>query len=125
VLILVLRSVITGRQNVVFAGRTIQVESVRNAGALIFAAGMLACLGCLTLLFTETAPGRAVIFEVFSALGTVGLSQGITASLTWVGKLVVVVLMYAGRIGPLTLLLMFRPRYQSRLSYPAANVMIG
>jgi trk system potassium uptake protein TrkH len=80
----------------------------------------------MVLLHTEShLPGRAVLFEVFSALGTVGLSQGATPQLTGLGKAVLVFLMYIGRIGPLTLLLLFRPEGGGRLRFPPADVMVG
>lgn len=125
VLVLLARAVITGRESVTFAGRRIGTITVRNASALVFAALLIAFTGVLILLHSEDLPGRSVVFEVFSALGTVGLSQGVTADLSGLGKVTVVFLMYIGRIGPLTMLLLFVPRAGSRIRFPAANVMVG
>jgi len=52
---------------------------------------------------TESPSFVENVFEAASALGTVGLSMGITASLTNIGKLIVILLMFCGRLGPLTL----------------------
>lgn len=60
-------------------------------------------VGGLALLLVESAPFEDVIFEAASALGTVGLSRGITGDLTPLGKLIVVALMFVGRTGPMTL----------------------
>jgi trk system potassium uptake protein TrkH len=67
-----------------------------------------------------------IIFETASALGTVGLSTGITGSLTTAGKLIIIVVMFIGRLGPLTLLasLTFNPR-PARFSYPEEVVIVG
>jgi len=68
----------------------------------------------------------ALMFEAVSAFGTVGLSTGITASLSGAGKLVLVALMYAGRVGPLTLVLAVGPRMdRGRFRYAEENVMVG
>jgi trk system potassium uptake protein TrkH len=67
-----------------------------------------------------------IIFEASSALGTVGLSTGITASLTTAGKLIIIAVMVFGRLGPLTLLaaLTFNPR-PVRYNYPEEAVLVG
>jgi trk system potassium uptake protein TrkH len=68
----------------------------------------------------------ALMFEAVSAFGTVGLSTGITPSLSGAGKLVLVALMYAGRVGPLTLVLAVGPRAdRGRFRYAEENVMVG
>jgi trk system potassium uptake protein TrkH len=68
----------------------------------------------------------ALMFEAVSAFGTVGLSTGITASLSVAGKLVLVAVMFAGRVGPLTLVLAVGPRQErGRFRYAEENVMVG
>jgi trk system potassium uptake protein TrkH len=83
----------------------------------------------LALSVTENANGFTmlqIIFEASSALGTVGLSTGITASLTTAGKLIIIAVMFFGRLGPLTLLaaLTFNPR-PVRYNYPEEAVLVG
>lgn len=56
----------------------------------------------MLLSITEAQPLQALLFEATSALGTVGLSLGITSSLTAAGKLIIIALMYIGRIGVIT-----------------------
>jgi trk system potassium uptake protein TrkH len=59
--------------------------------------------GLYVFSLVEVAPLADQAFECASALGTVGLSRGITASLTDAGKWILILLMFAGRIGPLVL----------------------
>jgi trk system potassium uptake protein TrkH len=65
-------------------------------------------------------------FETFSALGTVGLSMGITAELSVPGKLVIILLMFLGRLGPLTVALaLIEGEREKRIKYPAEEVVLG
>ncbi len=67
-----------------------------------------------------------LLFEVVSAFGTVGLSVGITAKLTTLGKLILAVVMFAGRLGPLSIAVALSGReVRSRFQYAEENVMIG
>ncbi|MBM4027057.1 MAG: hypothetical protein FJ280_16880 [Planctomycetes bacterium] len=83
----------------------------------------------LGLSITEASQGFSIMqifFEAASALGTVGLTTGITPSLTTAGKLIIIVVMLAGRLGPLTLLaaLTFNLK-PARYSYPSEPVIVG
>ena len=68
-----------------------------------------------------------IIFETVSAFGTVGLSVGITPHLSFPGKLVIILTMYMGRIGPLTLTLLIGRKIQppAPIRYPEESVMVG
>jgi trk system potassium uptake protein TrkH len=67
-----------------------------------------------------------LLFETTSAFGTVGLSTGITPDLTGVGKLLLTLLMYVGRLGPVTLALAVARRTSpSPIAYPEANIQVG
>ncbi|MCB1190633.1 MAG: hypothetical protein H7A23_24880 [Leptospiraceae bacterium] len=83
--------------------RRISHRSFYKASAIVFIAIFFHILFFLLLLLTQNIPAREVIFEVVSALGTVGLSVGATSKLDGVGKLIIVVCMYIGRIGSLTM----------------------
>jgi trk system potassium uptake protein TrkH len=68
----------------------------------------------------------ALMFEAVSAFGTVGLSTGITASLGPAAKVILIVLMFVGRVGPLTLVMAVGARKESgRFRYAEENVMVG
>jgi trk system potassium uptake protein TrkH len=88
--------------------------------------------GILVLSITEMWFSRhavdifSLVFEAFSAFGTVGLSLGATAGLTAVGKLVIIVIMFMGRIGLLALAIPPSKPYPAHmLDYPEGEVMIG
>ena len=73
---------------------------------------------------TELLP---LMFEAVSAVATVGISMGITASLSPAGKLIIMVLMFVGRLGPLSVYLAFHKakRPTNHVTYPDAAVIIG
>ncbi|HAK97106.1 MAG TPA: potassium transporter KtrB [Planctomycetes bacterium] len=97
----VIRSALLGREKVTFWGKEVPEERMRVAIASIgfYAAALI--LGCYLLALAETLPFENLLFEAASALGTVGLSTGITAQLTPLGKLILIALMFIGRFGPL------------------------
>ena len=85
--------------------------------------------GTLLLSITENSNGFTmsdIMFEAASALGTVGLSTGITSLLTTAGKLIIIAMMLIGRLGPLTLLaaLTFNLK-PGRYNYPQEAVIVG
>lgn len=100
-----LYSIIRGRRDVCIFERRIAPELLLRAFtiALLFI-GMIAG-GTLIMVAIEGRHLMAILFEVTSALGTVGLSTGITPHLTSVERIVIITLMFAGRVGPLTLAL--------------------
>ena len=80
----------------------------------------------MLLSITENAPFLHIIFEVVSAFGTVGLTAGLTPSLTVSGKLLIILTMFAGRVGPATLALALVMRQNKALvQYPEGKVIIG
>ena len=98
----VIRSALLGRDKVTFWRKEIPEDRVRLAiASLGFYVGALIA-GSYLLALSETQPFEGLLFEAASALGTVGLSTGITAQLTPIGKLILVLLMFIGRVGPLT-----------------------
>jgi trk system potassium uptake protein TrkH len=96
-------------------------------GLLILLFGLASVTaGVLILSITETAPFIQICFETVSAFGTVGLSAGITPALSIVGKYVIIVLMFVGRIGPLTLLAAAAQRVRRvQIEYPTGEILVG
>ena len=106
--------------------RSILPANILKALALLVFALVLVVIIFGLLLATEDFAYLPLLFETVSAFGTVGLSTGITASLSTSGKLLIILLMYAGRIGPLTLgLALAREMKKKKVGYPDARVMIG
>ncbi len=86
-----------------FAGRVIPESRVRTAVASIMFYLLTLGVGIYLITLTEQQPMTELMFECASALGTVGLSCGITGALTPAGKALIIALMFLGRIGPLAL----------------------
>jgi len=81
----------------------------------------------MLMTITEQEPFLNILFEVVSAFGTVGLTTGITPTLTDSGKIWLIITMFAGRVGPVTLALSLalRSRKSSKVQYPEGKIMIG
>jgi trk system potassium uptake protein TrkH len=96
-----IRSSIRGQERVTFWGREIPEERMRLAIATIGFYVMALIIGCYLLALAENHPFEGLLFESASALGTVGLSTGLTGALSPIGKLIIIMLMFIGRLGPL------------------------
>lgn len=130
VLILLIISEVKGRKDLVFSKRTISKETIQRCFSILTLALMFFLAGILILSLTEQADLIDIVFEVASALGTVGLTTGLTPLLTWVGKLVILLLMFIGRIGPIAVVLSLAFRnnkHQSKndITYPDAHILVG
>jgi len=114
--------------------RGVAERTVSKAIAITASAIVVISLFCFILLITESPthpdiPERTlfieVLFEVISAIGTVGLSMGLTSVLTPLGKVCIILLMYIGRIGPITLTLVLAGIHQKNIRYAEENVWLG
>jgi len=126
----------SGREYVSLYGRTLPRNTIFNAFSIITTAGLILVLFLLILSISEASlpvplaaeRGRFLdlLFEEVSAFATVGLSTGITSSLSGFGKFMMVTLMFIGRVGPLTAVLFFtRHRSKGNFQYAEEQVMIG
>jgi potassium uptake TrkH family protein len=116
-----------GKGRIEVFGREIASESVRRAFAVIFLSFVVIGTAVLLLVLTDGhLELTKIIFEVVSAFGTVGLSLGITAQLSVAGKWVIIVTMFLGRVGTLTILVgIFRKMRNFQYHYPKENIMIN
>ena len=97
-----LTSTFRGLAHVQYRGRIVPEHRVRTAVSNFFFYVLVLCGGIFALLLVQDQDPYVVIFEGISALGTVGLSLGLTGELTVMGKLITCVLMFLGRVGPLS-----------------------
>lgn len=125
-------SMFHNRDRINVFGRTIPRETYRRAAVIIFLGISVVVASTFLLSATETARSESghhflsLLFESTSAFGTVGLSTGITPNLSFLGKLIIICTMFAGRIGPLTLALaiaMHKEKLYYR--YPEEKLMVG
>jgi len=98
----VMRSALRGSQEITFWKHPVPIPRVLTAIAAIGFYSVMLLFGTFLLELTQSFAFEQNLFEAASALGTVGLSTGITASLSPLGKLVVIFLMLTGRMGPIT-----------------------
>lgn len=120
-------SVAKGKTSVEVFGRRISNETIKKAFAVILLSFLVIGLGVfLVLLFNPELRLIDVAFEIFSAFSTVGLSLGITASLSTGSKLVVIFIMFLGRVGTLTVLVAFlRKTRTAQYKLPKETVFIS
>ncbi len=124
---------IRGKKHTAIFNRTISQDLIGKAFAvlLIFIGGNLICIFALSITEAEilASQGRTIldlVFEEVSAFGTVGLSTGITADLSEAGKYIIVVSMFVGRVGTLTIAYLFGKKLLSRnYKYPSGHTMVG
>lgn len=116
-----------GRGELQLFGRRIPLEIAVRAGVIALISFMIVTAGLTLLAITDPELGMLrLIFETFSAFGTVGLSMGVTPDLSAGGKLVIIALMFVGRLGPLTLALALVERPpEKRLERPVEDVVVG
>ncbi len=120
-------------EQVVLFKRSVPPERLSKAVALtliaanfVGAATLLLCATEANLLERNVPKGPlSLLFEAVSAFGTVGLSTGITPLLSVAGKLILIMTMFAGRIGMLTLLVAIARRKVESVRYPQEEILIG
>ncbi|MCO1602314.1 TrkH family potassium uptake protein [Desulfosporosinus nitroreducens] len=113
---------------VVFKGRTLPRDVIQKAWAVTTSALFLVFIILSILSHTENSDLMTVFFEVTSAFGTVGLSLGITPTLSEVGKMAIILTMFIGRLGPLTLAFVLsqkKNKQAAHIKYPDERIMIG
>lgn len=127
VLVLAVRTLIIGRQEVEVFGRRISYKAVNKALAVVFLGLSVVITGTMLLSFTDAGEEFLyILFEVISAFGTVGLSLGVTPLLSDMGKLLIIIIMFAGRVGALTILLALATKEQKTLyQYPEEKIIVG
>ncbi|MCT3573670.1 TrkH family potassium uptake protein [Levilactobacillus brevis] len=131
--VLMLQSIaqLRGKKDVEFSRRRFSASNINRALLLIFLASIVMVVATLILTQTEKIPKsfglEYILFEVLSAFGTVGLSLGLTPHLTVIGKLVIMLLMFIGRVGIFTSLYSLSKRQTTvnKIRYPEENVLIG
>lgn len=114
------------RQNANCYGRRIDDSTVKNASAILFMYVFFSMLSAIIISITDGISMQMGMFETFSAIGTVGLTLGITPTLSAVSRFVLILLMFFGRVGGLTIIYAaFSQKDASILKYPMENITVG
>lgn len=129
VLVLSIVSNVRGKGDVEFKNRRIRSHYIRSA-VVVMGAGFVVFL-VMSMLLSAAMPETDlvdIVYEIISAIATVGLTRGLTPNLNTVGRWIVIVTMYLGRIGPLTLgtaVVVRAQRRSENTRYAAEDIMIG
>jgi len=126
VLVADFKAIAAGRRQARLGNREIDESDRHRAAVVLTLALVVAAGGVLVLLITESAGMLPIVFEVVSALGTVGLSLNLTPELSLAGRVVVILLMFLGRIGVLTIAYaLVKPQRDATVRLPRGSMMIG
>lgn len=114
------------RENPHFFNRRITNETVTQAATIMMMYLILFLTGALVISRLENLPVLTCLFETASAIGTVGLSLGITPQLGWISHLILIVLMFFGRVGGLTLIFAALSNKQGNVArFPQERITVG
>ncbi len=106
--------------------RHINHKIVYRAITIVIASGLILLTATMMLAITQTIPARQLLFEVTSALATAGLSIGATQQLDGIGKILIILTMFIGRIGPLTMFMLLDDTLsQTNAFYPNAKITLN
>lgn len=119
-------SVFKRRSSVRVLGRSLTDDTIRNAGAILFLYVIFSFTGAIIISKVDSLPLLDCLFETASAIGTVGLTLGITTMLSTTSKIVIMTLMFLGRVGVLTLIYATLPSADDQLAkMPHEKIAIG
>ncbi|NCB51294.1 MAG: Trk family potassium uptake protein [Clostridia bacterium] len=107
-------------------GRRLPDEALKRASIIVFTSLILALGGALLISGIQGLDISDTLFEVFSAIGTVGLSTGVTRSLSVLSRCVIIILMYSGRVGSVSFAIALLERHASPpITYPEEQITVG
>lgn len=128
VLILCALSTLKGRENTVVFKRRIPLHLITRALTIIMISISVVVVMVMILSFTEDFTFIEILFEVISAFATVGTTLGITAQLSIIGRITIIVAMFIGRLGPITMavaLMIRQGEDKGTIGYPEEKIMVG
>lgn len=125
--ILCIISVLKGKDDIEIWGRRVSKKLVLKSLVIISLMFLISFVALIILSFTENIELRGLMFEIASAINTVGLSLGETANLSLIGKYIIILLMFIGRVGPITLLLSLsmQKKSKSNIKLIKEEILIG
>lgn len=116
-------SLLKGKTEVVVFNRTISFHYILKAFATVFIYILVISIGVILLLEESNIPLQDALFEAISAMGTVGLSLGVTTHLDTFGKIIIIILMFVGRLGPASLAMATMVKEKKiKIKYPKGSL---
>ena len=126
VIILTVLATVRGQEDITCFKRRISDKTARKALAVVLISFLASLIAIIAMLIFEHGDAVDQIFEVYSALGTVGISRDYTSVVGLAGKIILCICMYLGRIGPITMVLVFTMRDKTdAVKLPKENVTVG
>ncbi|MFB6468591.1 TrkH family potassium uptake protein [Cytobacillus sp. Hz8] len=125
VIILAVTAFLKGKSETNLFKRRIQNEVILRSVAIAVLSFLFVFLMCLILSITEKGSMLQIMFEVVSAFGTVGLTLGLTSSLSIFGKCVIILVMLFGKLGPLTIAFSLTRKEKTKIRYPNGDIYTG
>lgn len=126
VMLLTIWTEFRSRKDLELFNRRVEEDAIRHAACIIMLYGVISVLASMAISAIEGIGMKKVIFEVVSAICTVGLSLGITPQLGTISHIILILLMFIGRVGGITLLLAFGSRISHVPSkLPTEKVSVG
>ena len=118
---------IRNKNSATLFGRRISEESIKKAVAVIVMFLVICAISTILLMATNNASVIDAVYETVSATATVGLSRSLTATLNTFGKLIIIITMYFGRVGPISLAIALGSKNESQnvISEPTEDISIG
>ena len=126
VIILTVVATVRGQEQVACFHRRISDKTVRKSFAILIISFAFSMLAIIAIRLLESGDTIDIIFEVYSALGTVGLTRDYTPSIGTASKIILCVCMYLGRIGPMTMVIAFTMKdTQAPIKLPEGKITVG
>lgn len=126
VMVLSTIAMIRGTHGVNILRRRLEEDAVKKASAIVTIDLGLAVMAALIIMAVQPLGLTDTLFEVFSAIGTVGMTTGVTRELVPVSRIVIILLMYCGRLGSLTFTLVFaRSKPEPPVKQPVEKIVVG
>jgi trk system potassium uptake protein TrkH len=124
--VLIVMAQVRGQDRITLFSRTLPRPLVARALSILALASVLVLTSTLALMVSDNIDLLPALFEVTSAFGTVGLSLDVTPQLSPFGKLLISIMMFLGRVGPITFILSLAARQRTpRYRYPEEEIAIG
>ena len=128
ILVVLVASYIRGDSDTVAWGRKVMEENIRTAVVIFFFVLTTVFTATVLLISVTGSPLLDCTYEIISAVATVGLTRSLTPTLPFMGKVIVILVMFMGRIGPVTLAVALRRRTGRKdvdIQRPEQRILIG